>query len=104
FTYHYSQAAAVGSKITSIRLAGASSDLDLTDNTNRTIKAVVNNFLSDRGGGDGFVQFGKVPAFAPSTTPATIDADATAAYPQANSPMGPPLGVPSLSDRVTADP
>jgi 5'-nucleotidase len=104
FSYHYSQSAAVGSKVVSIRLAGASADLDLTDTTNRTIKAVVNNFLSDKGGGDGFVQFGKVPAFAPSTTPATIDADATAAYTQATFTMGAPLGVPPVTGRVLPDP
>lgn len=104
FSYHYSQSAAVGSKIVSVRLAGATSDLDLTDATNRTIKAVVNNFLSDKGGGDGFVQFGKVPPFTPSTTPATIDADATAAYTRATFTQAAPLGVPSVTGRVIADP
>jgi 5'-nucleotidase len=100
-TYHYSQAAAVGAKITKITLGGT--DLDLTD-TNRTIKVVTNEFIS--AGGDGFVQFKTITATSPFPATGAIDVDVTAAWTAGHSASTSQtaLPVPSLQGRVFADP
>jgi 5'-nucleotidase len=96
-TYHYSVAAAAGSKITAISVGGVA--LDLTDTT-RNISVVTNEFIS--GGGDGFVQF-KQTTFAAT---GAVDVDVTAAYTSAHSSSASmtALPIPSVSGRVFAEP
>ena len=100
-SYHYSQSAAAGSKITKITLGGI--DLDPTTTT-RNISVVTNEFVSN--GGDGFVQFKTIAMSNPFTATGTIDVNATAAYTAAHSSSASlkALPIPSLQGRAFADP
>lgn len=101
FTYHYSQSAAAGSKITKITVG--STDLVLTDTT-RNISMVTNNFVA--AGGDGFVQMKTIAQVTPFTPAGLTDIVAMAQYTKANSSSTAPtpLTIPSTQGRVIADP
>jgi len=107
-SYHYSAAAANGSKVSQIALTGGgtSTPVDATS-TVRNILLVTNNFLG-LSGADGFVQFKQIQP--PLADTGLVDLTALANYtaaqshPPAGSDPGAPLTIPSAQGRVFADP